>query len=332
VSAAFGSTAVSSFVLADDSTWEGGSTTGLSTNVGYVTSRKGGAVSVIIFGQTSGLTATATFTLNPTIAVSTSPFSTANAIGSTEPSIAINRSASTIYMSGRNWLDEVDILANTIALQLSCVNHLTQHGKVTTSTSGAFNNVSVTYFDDLPTLPVTVIANSVSFNLESGNLIAPGTLLTAQQGVTKPLELMVPIGGGLVASDPGRPDFLQVTSTTITHNAGGARTLAYVWAINGPASTAWGVDWDTSGQTVTLSGITTTNSYGAGLAFISQAANAIPGGTSSSQWAFDDHDVLGTGAMASAASLSITVNPYVVPTTSTRHGPLTPESTDRRSR
>jgi hypothetical protein len=221
-------------------------------------------------------------------------------------------------MSGRNWLDDVDILANTIILQVSGVNHVTQHSKITTSANGAFDNVTVTYFDDLPTLPVTVIANGVSFNLESGNLIAPGTLLTAQQGVTKPLELTVPIGGGLVASNTSRPDYMMVSSTTITHNAGGARTLVYIWAINGPASTAWGVGWDAaSGSDVTLLGITTTDSNGAGLAFISYAAGAIPGSTTSANWARGDHDLYGTGAMASAGSVSITVNPYVAPTTST---------------
>lgn len=325
VTAAFGSTAVTDFVVGEDTTWSGGSTYGTGftagDNVGYVTSRKGGDVSVIVFGQTSGLTTSATFTLKATIAVSTTTLSV-SMVG-TDPKISIPRTAGSINMSLRNWLDDVDVLANTIQLQVSGVSHTTQHAKITTTSNGAYNNVKVTYFEDLPTLPVTVIINGVSFNLESGNLIAPATLLSAQQGVTKPLELTVPVAGALVASERGRPSFLQTSATTIQHYAGGARTLVYVYAINGPAgSIAWGVDWtdldDADVGAVTLRGITTTDTRGAGIAFISHAADALPGATTgSSAWARGDHSLVGTGDMATAGSVTLTVNPYVGPSTST---------------
>jgi hypothetical protein len=310
MTAPFGTTSVSQFTLAKDSTYEGGSTTGLSANTGYVGSRKGGSVSIIVFGQSSGTTLSTTFTLKPSVAVSASTLGVPM-IG-TDPQISIPRTASTIYLSGRNFGDEEDILANTITLTISGVSHVTQHLKVTTTTGGEFNNLAVTYFDDLPTLPATLTINSISYNLDNGNIIAPLTLLNAELNVPKPLEMSAPVAGALVVSDPSRPDFLQLSVSTITHQAGQARKLVFVYAINGAASSAWGSDWDNAGDHVTLNGITTTDSRGAGLAFIW----TIPG-AGTADWARGDHDLLPTGAITAAGQATITVTPYVAPTTST---------------
>jgi len=297
----FGTTDLATFTLAEDPDYEGGDTAGLTTdvNVGYVSSTVGGTINIGVYGKKSS--ASASFTINPTVAVRmNAPMNVP--LQGTDPQISIKSSLGSgefMYVSGRNWIDDVDILANSIDIRVSGVDHNAYHSKVTTDSDGAFDNLKIQYFDTLPTQPASLIINGMAFDLASGNIIPPLTLQQAEMDEGKSVT------GGLVVSDPSRPAVLQLTSTTITHQAGAAKTQVWIYAINGGAG-AWGADWDTAGHALTLKGLTTTDSRGAGLVFITNIPN-----TAASEWAKEDHDVLPTDALSTAASATLAITPYV---------------------
>jgi len=324
---AFGNVPLTEIQLAEDLTYEGGSTALLASktaNVGYITSRKGGPINVLVFGETSGITCSTTFNIMPSMAF-TKGLIAGGQIMNSDPTLSINRTASTIYVQLRNWLDSVTIPASSLQLVASGVSYLTSHTSVTTSDDGAVDNLQVTYFNDLPTLPLSATLNGITFSMDAGNIIATDTLRMAEQSITpriaakKPTDLVVPLAGALVASDPARPDYVQLgTNSVLKHSAGDARSLVWVLAVNGVPGTPWGVDLDEAGKKVTLWGMNSTDSMGAGLAFMMMLP-ANPMAASGNLWArdyntdkYDDHLLNATGAVKGIQT-TLYIRPYVNP-------------------
>lgn len=67
----FGNVPLTELQLVEDLTYEGGATSLLASktaNVGYIASRKGGSINVLVFGETSGITCSTTFNIMPSMA------------------------------------------------------------------------------------------------------------------------------------------------------------------------------------------------------------------------------------------------------------------------
>jgi len=303
VTAADGTTAFTGFDVGTD-----GSTSALTTNVGYVAyNRPGGTFSVIVFGSSSGLTISKSFTVKPTIAIDLDSDVTM------EPSVSVPVSASTVYLWGRNWPATTplkEIAANSLKIKTSTTTYMTTHSLITVPATGKFGPVAVTYFDNLPAVPLSVELDATTFSLSAANIIPPDSLRAAlQQDGSVSASGLFPLAGGLVASDPSRPDYVELTSTTIQHS-GRARKAVYLYAISGLASTIytgpipWAVTWD--GTLTAVQGMTSTDANGAALAFFYTIPNTLH-----TEGAFDSHTIAFEGALVGAGSQTLQVLPYV---------------------
>jgi hypothetical protein len=274
-----------------------GCTSGLKTNVGYLSgARQGGTVNVIIFGSSSGITVSKSFTIKPTIA-----FDLDND-DALEPTVSIPVAASTVYLWGRNWVADTEIPANSLKIKTEATSYITTHSKITVPSTGAFGPIAVTYFDNLPAVQLSVELYGTTFSLAAENIIPPPALRDAQYS----FEInrgrgIYHLAGALMASDPVRPDYVTLSASTFKHS-GNARSALYLLAVSGTPSTAWSVTWD--GSPVTLKGMTTTDANGAAVAFIDD----VPTGTARK---FGDHDLVFGGALSGAASQTLKVIPYL---------------------
>jgi len=324
----------------------GGGSTSLLTdnsNVGYIGNTVGGTITVTAFGASSGIVVSTTFTLNPSIAIMTAPEvltpsiqgQTSNMISASDVKLSVPINPSTIYVSIRNWLSAVSVPANSLQIMSSTQTFITAHNAFTTSSSGSWDNIGVTYFSTLPTTPLSLIFNGVTFSLSSGNIVATDTLRAAEQSIapriaaklfpsaSSNIDMQIPLAGALIASSStgSVPPYVTLTAGSVfMHSAGEARSLVYVYAVDGIANSPWGMDEDVAGLHMTLMGQTMTDANGAGLAFIWKlpAANT----TYPSIWARDfypsespyyDHLLTTTGAITGVQT-TLYIRPYINPT------------------
>jgi hypothetical protein len=283
------------FTVATDPTYGGGSTIGLTGNAGFIASRPGGTFSVIAFGASSGISLTKSFTVDSTLAF------TWERDFPLRHTLSLQRTATTFFVHGLNWpvtTPATVIPANDLKLVAPDRTITTSHAAITVDSTGRFTNIAVTYFDDLPTVPLKVQLFGREFSLENGNIIPVEPLRAAL------LANFFPMQGALVASDPARPDLTFVSPTTVRHFAGDLTPLqlVLVFGINGAPNAAWGVNWD--GAAAGVAGVTTTDAHGAGLAIIT----LIPAGGAR---AFGDHTLTFTGALSDAGAQIISVRPFV---------------------
>ncbi|MBS7638633.1 hypothetical protein KEJ49_07135, partial [Candidatus Bathyarchaeota archaeon] len=274
-----------------------GCTSGLMTNVGYISGdRQGGTVNVIIFGSSSGITVSKSFTIKPTIAFDL------DSDNDLEPTVSIPVAASTVYLWGRNWVADTEIPANSLKIKTEATSYITTHSKITVPSNGAFGPVAVTYFDNLPAVQLSVEVAGITFSLSAENIIPPPALRDAQYA----FEIargrgIYHLAGALMASDQARPDYVTLSASTFRHS-GTARSALYLLAVSGTPGAAWSVTWD--GSPVTLKGMTTTDANGAAVAFIDD----VPSGPARK---FGDHDLAFGGALATAAAQTLKVLPYI---------------------
>jgi hypothetical protein len=290
VTAPDGTTSFTSFTVSTS-----GDTIGQSNNVGYVSgARPGGTFTVVVYGASSGISVSKTFTVNPTIAIDR------DNDNMLEPQVSISRTASTFYIWGRNWpvtTPAIQIPANNLTIiDTTGRAYSTSHSSIIVGADGSFGPVAVTYFDDLPTQPLSIKLYGTIFSLANRNIIPPATLRDAQYNAR------LPLAGALVASDPARPEVTYLSTTTVRHSAGAPIDAVYVYAINGPSAGTWGVNWD--GSAATVSGLTTLDDCGAGLVIIT----GIPSGSARR---FGPHTLTFTGDMSAAGAQTINVLPYV---------------------
>jgi hypothetical protein len=179
-----------------------GCTSGLKTNVGYLSgARQGGTVNVIIFGSSSGITVSKSFTIKPTIAFDL------DGDGDLEPTVSIPVAASTVYLWGRNWEAGVSIPENSTRIKIdSSTSYNTTHNEIIVGSEGSFGPIPITYSDNLPEGQISVELYGTTFSFEAENIIPPQALRDAQYS----FEInrgrgIYHLAGALMASDPARP-------------------------------------------------------------------------------------------------------------------------------
>ncbi|MEM3056809.1 MAG: hypothetical protein QW639_06240, partial [Candidatus Bathyarchaeia archaeon] len=137
----------------------------LDANVGYVSGKtSGGIKNVIVYGSKSGISATATFTIRPTIGFS---------LGTTfEPTVSIPAGDGYAYLWGKNWEPDTEIEAGTLKFIISDVAYSTDHDDITVADDGTFGPIKVSY-DNLPRGVVSVELYGTTFSLSAENIIPP---------------------------------------------------------------------------------------------------------------------------------------------------------------
>jgi hypothetical protein len=227
--AVYGASAFSSFALVAAKTGTYGTTT--TTNVGYLGSRAGGSFTVTVSGESSGIDASTTFTINPSIAVLTSldHNSFTNTVDTTR--LSISASASVMWLTGRNFAASKTVeSASTATLTSGSTTQTLTHSAVKTNAAGDFGPLKFTYTTGLTLGEVTIAIDSTDYNLAGKNIIPPGTAANVSSdimgalrdygdlgggiGTTTSRKLGVAIAGPIIASKTGGPPIMTLDGSS----------------------------------------------------------------------------------------------------------------------
>jgi len=211
---AFSSFAVSSTGATCSAAYPGTSPTGYaytgrcSTGTGatqFLTNHKGGSVAITATGGTTSITASASYSISPSIAILNS------ATGVTE--LSIPTAAGSAKVEGFGFASSATFPANSLTLTVGGVTALTIMNSVTTDNFGYFVPTTFTWTQGLPEGMTTVGLNGTNYSFANANL-QPGTLVgAAEQGVRLLWH------GVLLASNAGGPAFILTDKTSYKANS-----------------------------------------------------------------------------------------------------------------
>jgi len=196
---------------------------GAACDYGFVASRPGGAVTVLVFGGSSGLTASATFTITPSIAL-------APGLGysGAQTTFVLAPTAGTSYLVGHNFAAATPISANSLTLG----GVATIHGTVTTDNNGAFAPFQFTYTNSLPLGQISAVFNATTFSFANSNIFPTATIETADVA-----NSLAPAGAFIVSASSS-PAYFTTDASSYTY-----QSTAYIFGVGLTAGGAVTATW-----------------------------------------------------------------------------------------
>ena len=168
----------------------------------FVSARPGGAITAVVFGGSSGLTASTTFTLSPSIAIE--PGAGTTPANGAQTAFVLTPDAGSGWLAGRNFAASTVINAGSLTLG----GVATVVGSVTTDSSGSFAAQKFTYVSNLPLGSISATFNGTSFTFANGNIIAPYALYTTE------VSNFDQIQGAIIVSKSTSPAYFTTDSSS----------------------------------------------------------------------------------------------------------------------
>jgi len=252
---------------------------GAGTNqTAWVNYHKSGVVTIVGTGGTSSISASSTYTFNPSIAVLTSAGVT---------TFSISTAAGSAKIEGFNFASAATFNANSLTINVGTTTASTIMNSVTTATNGYFVPTTFTWTQSLPEGLATIGLNGTTYSWANAN-IQPTATFGWQ---------MSHDGNGwygvLISSSTSGPAFLQTDSSSYTLGAepfifgigfSGSAVTATTYQPTGSSASALTVDTlpYTGTQQVTADGAFAITPTGGGVLPYSYGANNLLSATAGS--------------------------------------------------